>query len=230
MKTNKILNSNQVRILKAIGKTKLAKFYYWTGGTALAYKYLPLRLSEDLDFFSFDLEIDENLLIELNKFKKDLKIKNIDFIKHLNRQQFILNFEKDSPKQSGLKLEFVFFPFKNLAKQVFDKNLGILIDSLIDIASNKTLAVYQRNEPKDIFDLYSLLTVKKLKLKDLIKNVDKKFGVRINQSDLAAKILSNINLLKDVEPLILDSKKFDIEKIRKFFTHQSVKFLKAFIF
>ena len=49
--TSKILNSKQVQTLKAIGKSELTKFYYWTGGTALAYKYLPLRLSEDLDFF-----------------------------------------------------------------------------------------------------------------------------------------------------------------------------------
>ncbi|MFH1890893.1 MAG: nucleotidyl transferase AbiEii/AbiGii toxin family protein, partial [Candidatus Kuenenbacteria bacterium] len=158
MKANKILNFNQIKILQALSKTKLAKFYYWTGGTALAYKYLPLRLSEDLDFFSFNLETDENLIIELNKLKKEsrvLGIKKIDFIQHLNRQQFVLNFDKNNPESrllgTGLKLEFVFFPFKNLAKPLVDKNFKIKIDSLIDIATNKTLATYQRNEPKDIF-------------------------------------------------------------------------------
>ena len=195
MMKNKILNSNQIKTLKAIGKTRLAQFYYWTGGTALAYRYLPVRLSEDLDFFSFNLETDENLLIELNKLKKDLNIKKINFTKDLNRQQFIFDFVKNGQ----LKLEFVFFPFKNLAKQAVDKSFGIKIDSLLDIATNKTLAAYQRNEPKDIFDLYFLLTVKKMKLADLIKNVDKKFEVKINQSDLEAKILSNVNLLRSEE-------------------------------
>lgn len=226
MKKNKILNATQIKIIKAMSSTKLAKFYYWTGGTALAYKYLPLRLSEDLDFFSFELLADEEILIEINKFKKELDIKKINFTKHLNRQQFILSFDK----KNQLKLEFVFFPFKNLNKLIVDKNLGVKIDSLIDIATNKTLAAYQRHEPKDIFDLYSLLTVKKFKLKDLIKDVEKKFGLQVNQADLEAKILSNINLLKNIEPLILDPKRFDISKVKKFFSDQSVKYLKTFIF
>ncbi len=226
MKANKILTEIQIKTLKAISKTKLAEFYYWTGGTALAYKYLPARLSEDLDFFSFDLETDENLLIELNKLKKELKIKKINFTKHLNRQQFIFEFDKNNK----LKLEFVFFPFINLQKMLFDKELGIKIDTLVDIATNKTLATYQRNEPKDIFDLYFLLTIKKFKLANLIKNVDKKFGVKINQSDLEVKILNNIDLLKNIKPLVLESKKLDIEKIRKYFTNQSIKHLKTFIF
>lgn len=226
MKINKILNSTQIKLLKAISKSKLAKFYYWTGGTALAYQYLPLRLSEDLDFFSFELLADEEMLVEINKFKKKLGIKKINFTKHLNRQQFFLSFDK----KNQLKLEFVFFPFKNLNKLVIDKNLGIKIDSLIDIAVNKTLAVYQRHEPKDIFDLYSLLTAKKFKLENLIKDVERKFGLQINQADLEAKILSNINLLKNIKPLILETKKFKIEEIKKFFIDQSVKHLKTFIF
>jgi len=113
---------------------------------------------------------------------------------------------------------------------LFDKELGIKIDTLVDIATNKTLATYQRNEPKDIFDLYFLLTIKKFKLANLIKNVDKKFGVKINQSDLEVKILNNIDLLKNIKPLVLESKKLDIEKIRKYFTNQSIKHLKTFIF
>lgn len=226
MKTNRILNLAQINLLKTIGKSGFAKFYYWTGGTALAYKYLPLRLSEDLDFFSFELLADEEIIVEINKFKKELSIKKISFTKNLNRQQFILDFDKNNK----LKLEFVFFPFKNLVKQIIDKNLGIKIDSLIDIATNKMLAVYQRNEPKDIFDLYSLLTIKKIKLADLMKNVEKKFGIQINQADLEAKILSNINLLKNIEPLIINRKKFDIKKIKNFFTFKSINYLKTFIF
>ncbi|MFH1456734.1 MAG: nucleotidyl transferase AbiEii/AbiGii toxin family protein [Patescibacteria group bacterium] len=225
MKANKILNSTQIKTLKAIAKTKLAKSYYWTGGTALAYKYLPLRLSEDLDFFSFDLETDENLIIELNRLKHDLDIKKIDFTQHLNRQQFVLNFDKNDK----LKLEFVFFPFKNLGKILIDKNLNIKIDSLVDIATNKTLATYQRNEPKDIFDLYCLLDLKKFKLADLIKNVNKKFDVKINQADLEAKILNNIDLLKNIEPLILDFEKFNIKEIKNFFSKQTINYLKTFI-
>ena len=74
------------------------------------------------------------------------------------------------------------------------------------------------------------MTLKKIKLANLIKNVERKFSVQINQADLEAKILSNINLLKNIEPLILDPKRFNISKVKKFFSDQSVKYLKNFIF
>lgn len=225
MKTkNNILNPIQQKVLSAIGKSDLAKFYYWTGGTALAYRYLPKRLSEDLDFFSFDLQTDENLLIEINKLKKELDIKKIDFDRNLNRQQYILYFF-----QTSVKLEFVFFPFKNLGKICGDKNFGIKIDSLTDIVTNKTLATFQRTEPKDIFDLYFIMQTKKFKLSRLIKNVENKFGVQINEADLVAKILREVELLENIKPLILDSKDCDIEKIKKFFIKPSMRYLRSVI-
>lgn len=221
----KILNNYQIKTLQAISQTRLAEDYYWTGGAALAYKYLPIRLSTDLDFFSFDLETDENLLIELNKIKKALNIKKIDFTEHLNRRQIILEFNK----KNKLKLEFVFFPFRNLDKLVVDKNFNIKINSLADIATNKTLAVYQRDEQKDIFDLYCLLKNKNLNLNKLIKNVNKKFGIKIEQADLQAKILNNINLLEDIKLLIINKKNFNINEIKFFFSIKSVKYLNNFI-
>ena len=65
-----ILNPTQIKALTAIGQSELAKIYYWTGGTALAYKYLNNRLSVDLDFFSYDLIADEELLALVNNIKK----------------------------------------------------------------------------------------------------------------------------------------------------------------
>jgi len=226
MPSRNVLNSIQIKTIKLISKSELAKFYYWTGGTALTYKYLNNRRSEDLDFFSGNLLRDENLLIELNKFKKDLNITKIKLTRELNRQRFVLGFSNGQ----DLKLEFVFFPFKSLSKPVLDKKLRIRIDSLVDMATNKTLATFQRNEPKDIFDLYSLLINKKMRLSELIKKVDKKFGVKIDEADLEAKILDKVESLKEIKPLLLDKKDLDIDKIRDFFTKKSISYLKNFIF
>ena len=129
-----------------------------------------------------------------------------------------------------MQLEFVYFPFDNISKPKSDQDFKIKVDSLVDMATNKTLATYQRNEPKDIFDLYSLLETKKFKLPGLIKNVNKKFEIEIDEADLEAKILSNIDLLENIRPLILNKRNFKIGKIEAFFTKKSVNYLKTVIF
>ena len=49
----KILSKEQKKFLDLFSKQKkLTNVFYFTGGTALAYFYLPYRLSEGLDFFS----------------------------------------------------------------------------------------------------------------------------------------------------------------------------------
>jgi hypothetical protein len=50
-----ILTEHHRRILTALGKSKLAKEVYFTGGTLLAYQYLRHRYSFDIDIFSDDL-------------------------------------------------------------------------------------------------------------------------------------------------------------------------------
>ena len=48
-----ILTENQQRILALIADdTTIARYFYLSGGTALAEYYLQHRLSEDLDFFA----------------------------------------------------------------------------------------------------------------------------------------------------------------------------------
>jgi len=71
---------------------------------------------------------------------------------------------------------------------------------------------------------------KKMRLSELIKKVDKKFGVKIDEADLEAKILDKVESLKEIKPLLLDKKDLDIDKIRDFFTKKSISYLKNFIF
>ena len=59
---------------------------------------------------------------------------------------------------------------------------------------------------------------------------DKKFGVKIDEADLEAKILDKVESLKEIKPLLLDKKDLDIDKIRDFFTKKSISYLKNFIF
>jgi len=46
------LTKTQEKAISHLANSPLAKKFYWTGGTLLAYHYLHRRRSLDLDFFS----------------------------------------------------------------------------------------------------------------------------------------------------------------------------------
>jgi len=84
-----------------------------------------------------------------------------------------------------LKVEFTKYPFPRLAP--LQKKDGILVDSLLDIATNKLFALFDRNEPKDFVDLYFLLQI--FTLDTLVKGVHKKFDFAIAPLTLGSELL-----------------------------------------
>lgn len=215
----KILNNLQKNLLKEIGKSNLAKDFIWTGGTAMAYLFHH-RLSEDLDFFSQDLYPDEYILSEINKIAKNLKITKIKKIKNKNRFLFELK---------NLKLEFVYFPFKNLKNPKNCQEFNLRISSVEDMATNKLFALYERAEVKDIFDLYYFLLEKNYTLNKLIKNINKKFGVEIDITQLYKQAKIALENQKILKPLLI--KKIDSKKLDKLFNLFNYKNLtKMFLF
>lgn len=81
----KTLTGFQRKVLKEIGESELSRFFIWSGGTALSYRYLHHRLSADLDFMSQDLFPDDYLLSQIKKIAKNLRIKKIEEQKKFNR-------------------------------------------------------------------------------------------------------------------------------------------------
>lgn len=158
------LSKLQKELLEFIGSSQFGKNFYWTGGTLLSHQYLHHRDSVDLDFFSDDLFVDEDYLKFANDFKKEIGIKNVEMTLKNNRRLFLLKRAKET-----VKLELVFFPFSAIEKRKKIKEYGLKVDSLTDIMVNKILSTYQRNEVKDLYDLYFYLNNKpKYKLNELI--------------------------------------------------------------
>lgn len=209
---SKILSTRQKELLDYLAKSNISKQIYWSGGTALSACYFNHRLSEDIDIFTKDLIDGISLQIFIKDLKKTLKIKNLQSRSSLNRQNMNLD---------GLKLEIVYFPFISLAKK--NKWNSLPVDSLEDISTNKTLALYQRNDPKDVFDLYFILQKTDFNLEKLIKNIQKKFGETIDKSLLSAKIHKNIENLDILSPLIFN--KTILQKIKKYFEEENKKYL-----
>lgn len=220
----KLLNNFQVQILTEIGQSELARYFNWGGGTALSYFYLQHRLSEDLDFFSQELIGDEIIIKAMNDLKEKLKISEIKYLKYPNRSQFFIK-----KANVSLKIEFIYFPFIHLQKPVKDKTFNLTVESLFDIAANKTLALYERQEPKDVYDFHYILQKKEYSLDNLIKAVSKKFGVDIDKSVIMAKISDLSDNLDKIRPFLIKKDRKTIEKIKQYFKNIGYKNFKNLI-
>ncbi len=170
------LTQKQKLAMDLLAKSPLRDIFYWTGGTLLAYHYLHHRESIDLDFFSgkkFSLE-------EINHFTQELKEKGgfttLHYQKIFDRHEFI--FENGE----NLRIEFVYYNHEKKTLKKREILLGIYVDSLDDIAANKVMAYFDRNEPKDIFDIYFLIRKAGYAPSKLLSLVQKKFGISFKEA------------------------------------------------
>jgi len=203
----------QKDVLRFIGQNSFGKNFYWTGGTLLSYFYLSHRFSEDLDFFSDDIFQNEQWQNFMNELKNNVKAERITETLQMNRR--IYNIERG---KENVKLEFVYFPFPAIEKRAEIKEFNVKADSLQDIMVNKTQSVYHRNEPKDAYDLYWYLIKKsKYDLAQLVKLVEKKFGIAIEPMLLMAKINELSDNLKIIKPFLKDYNENLSKEVKKFF-------------
>ncbi|MDO8512529.1 MAG: nucleotidyl transferase AbiEii/AbiGii toxin family protein [bacterium] len=216
------LTQLQKDVLLYIGKSDFGKNFYWTGGTLLSYFYLSHRFSVDLDFFSEDLFRDIDYAIFINELRKEIKADKITSSIQQNRRLYFIEKGKDN-----VKLEFVFFPFPKTAKRLEVKEFFVKADSLLDIMINKVHSAYERNEVKDVYDLYWYLKDKpKYGLKELINFVEKRFGVAIEPTLLLEKINKLCDDFEKLMPLLINSEKDIAKKVRSFFQNEFNKTLK----
>ena len=180
---NEILTKKQVAFLEKIGESDfLVQQFYLSGGTALAAFYLRHRYSEDLDFFAeneFDVS---GITVFLKTIQKELGIEKVDFQQSYNRNLFFLHTGKEV-----LKTEFTYFPFPRIEKG--QKEYGIEIDSLLDIAANKLFTIYQRTTARDYIDLYVICKEKGFSIGELMRKAKIKFDWHIDPLQLGTQFL-----------------------------------------
>lgn len=186
----------------------LRSHFYFTGGTALSSVYLKHRYSDDLDFFSREQFENQTVFIIVEEWSR-----KHNFIFQSRFVDVVYIFNLIFKKQSTLKLDFAYYPAKQLEKYtVID---GINVDSLLDIAVNKLLTISQRNEVKDFVDLYFLL--EKFSVWDLMEGMRVKFNVEIDPLLLATdfmKIEQFDFLPKMIKPL-------DLEGLKSFYKQKA---------
>lgn len=191
-----LLTEKQQKVLALLAQSDLAKKFYWTGGTLLASQYLHHRKSIDLDFFSEEPFLFEEVNNFIQQIYKELGFNKVNSKKIFDRWEFLFE------NHEQLRIEFAYY---NHDKKTLKKRTllnGILIDSLDDIAANKTMAYFDRNEPKDIFDLFFILSTKNYSVSDLLHLTKEKFGLTFSESLFWSESFKFFPLLHSLKPLI----------------------------
>lgn len=153
LKNNPILHTHQITLLNLFFDSPFSKSFFLTGGTALSAFYLGHRESQDLDFFS--LEPFDTLV--LRRTFQEIVEKTQSTMTIQQRSQTYNEIFLENKKENWLqKIDIVQEQPKHFGDLVhIDK---VTVDSLINIATNKVLAVFGRFEPKDYIDLHAICT------------------------------------------------------------------------
>ncbi|MDO8664799.1 MAG: nucleotidyl transferase AbiEii/AbiGii toxin family protein [Candidatus Liptonbacteria bacterium] len=209
-------------VLKEFAESSLKDRFYWTGGTALAFFHLHHRLSYDLDFFSDKAFSYEEILKFIQHLSKKIDLKKIEQKKIFDRWEFIIR------NKENVKIEFARYEFKNLKPRKIWH--GIFVDSLEDMATNKTMAMIDRHEPKDVFDIYFLLRQNFFKPQTLLNLVEKKFGVKFPIALFWSEAIVKARQLAELKPLLMAPQKEKLLKeITNFIEEQSAETVKKII-
>ncbi len=209
-----ILTEFQKEFLKNLGKTSLAKHFFFGVGTALAHYYLKHRYSEDLDFFTTDEYRMRLLLPEIkeveDKINAKLEIKRTSgtFVEAFlikKKEKIMIYFALDSP-----------FRFESLK---FDKELNIYYENLGDLSCNKFSALFERHDAKDFVDVYFLSK----EFMDFWKIFEKARKKHVGIEEYY--LLLSLDYVRSIEKLPRMIKTLKIEELKDFYEDKIMKLM-----
>lgn len=179
-----ILTVEQKRFLSLAGQDAyLRDHFYFTGGTPLSAFYLFHRLSEDIDLFC---EEDEVNLLSVRTFLKKIE-KPMGILKSDYRQFFGLHsFQLYFSEMNILKVDFNYYPFPRIEKGMQYEHLAV--DSILDIAVNKIHTIAMKPRARDFIDVYFIIRDKGYDVHDLLMKAKAKFDWHIDPVQLGSRL------------------------------------------
>lgn len=214
------LNLRQKQFLAVALRQKwFLKDFYLSGGTALASWYLHHRESYDLDFFSDRPFSADRISSWIKKEQPALKYRAITVDDDWGFYTFFLRF----PDTSRFKVDFSHYSFTRLKKGLNWK--GLAIDSLYDIAVNKTHTIRTQPRERDYVDFYFIVKETGWKIDQLLADADKKFGMTTDTLEVTKHFLRAAEITEYPKMLV----PFNQRSMEKFFLNLA-KSLKKEIF
>ncbi len=186
---------------------------YLSGGTAASRGYLHHRFTDDLDFFANDAD-DFRLWTEraieavgsVQSWRSEILLREERFVR--------VNLVRD---RGALKLEFVNDVPAHVGDLREHKVLG-RIDSAENILANKITALVDREEPKDLADIWGFCCLLGLAIEDALAGARSK-AAGIFPADLARILMSvsddDWKLVRWTEPPEISRFKADLEGLGK---------------
>lgn len=212
-----ILTPTQKEIIKIFSSIDGTEKFYLTGGTALTAFYLYHRLSEDIDIFTSEEEL---ILYVVDKFLVTLNERN--FEAEINRR-FKTFCEFAIRKEQEFNRIHIAYDSPFRLEPLRETELGIKIDSLKDIASNKLLTVFGRAELKDFIDVYFLVKESKMDLIELIAKAKMK-DPGLDEYFLSIAFEQVKKIPDELEKLpVMMLKPLNIIELKKFFVESAMQ-------
>ncbi|MFZ1755548.1 MAG: nucleotidyl transferase AbiEii/AbiGii toxin family protein [Caldilineaceae bacterium] len=177
-----ILYPFQERILQAIAG--LDTGFYLTGGTAASRGYLNHRYSDDLDFFVND---DDRFGLWVDRIVTELQGNHLWQTRVLQRDprfsRLVLH-----QNETALQIDLV-NDVRSRVGAAYQHPLLGTIDTAENILANKVTALIDREQPKDLADIWGFCTKMALSLESAIEGADSK-AAGIFPADLARVLCS----------------------------------------
>lgn len=204
-----ILTPKQLNFLELIQQEKqITSRFYFTGGTALAEFYLQHRLSEDIDLFTEEEEVNQVAIgAFLEKISPKLDVKEIKPTQFMGLFSYVLIFNDGEQ----LKVDFNYYPFPRINKGKKYKDLEV--DSVYDIAVNKVQTMFTRIRSRDFIDLYFIMKQLDYSLDQLIKDVRNKFDWNVDRVTLASQF-ARVKEITELPTMLVE---FDQKEMEKFY-------------
>lgn len=178
------LTARQEQFLAVVLKEKyLLDNFYLSGGTALSSWYLHHRESYDLDFFCNKPFRSDQIAAWIVANKNEIGYQFSHHDEDFGFSTFILRYSNDQI----LKIDFNHYTVKTIqAENIWE---GLKIDSLYDIAVNKTQTIISNPRDRDYIDLFFILRKKRWNINDLLKDAEIKFGMSTDLIQVARNFL-----------------------------------------
>ena len=210
----KIISAVQEKILQNFGTIKDSDQFYLTGGTALAHFYLQHRQSNDLDFFTSIDDVIEPFSRQLEVYLQSKKFQCqrqrglhsfVELVVTLDKESTLIHLALDSSFRFEPTTTFTAYP-------------QLKVDSLVDIASNKLLALFGRATFRDFVDVYFLVQKGKFSKQQLLDGAQRKDpGFDLYWLAVAFERINTF--ADDSQEMLLLIEPISLKELQNFFNH-----------
>lgn len=198
------LSLRQEQFLDLVLQTdEILKNFYLSGGTALSSWYLHHRESYDLDFFSERTFDGEKISTWIRRNEEKLDYQSVSVNDDFGFYTFLFRYRDNS----RFKIDFAHYTSERLTKGMNWK--GLEIDSMYEIAINKTHTICTHPRERDYVDLYCILMNTHWSIDKLLIDSDKKFENTTDVLQVAKHFLKAAEVA-DYPKMLIPFKKKDM--------------------